>query len=118
MCGPQVFWWGLFLAFPPRPLPFKNMVTHKYVLLNGPLVTVVVEWGHYLELLWPLDVPAEVGHLHVAPDHEGAGQVEAAFRVGSDQLVVFTEGVAEHLIQSRGHREKKVKLWQTLCGLS
>lgn len=35
-------------------------------------------------VLWPLDVPAEVRHLHVAPDHEGAGQVEAVLRVGSD----------------------------------
>lgn len=38
----------------------------------------------------------------MAPDHEGAGQVEAVLWVCSDQLVVFTEGIAEHLIQSRG----------------
>ena len=61
-------------------------------------------------VLWPLDVPAEVGHLHVAPHHEGAGQVEAVLRVGSDQLVLFTEGITEHLIQSRGHsKRQKVK---------
>lgn len=51
-------------------------------------------------LLLPLDVPAEVRHLHVASDHEGTGQVETVLGVGSDQLVVFTEGIAEHLVQS------------------
>lgn len=42
--------------------------------------------------------------MHVAPDHEGAGQVEAALGVSTDQLVVFTEGVAEHLVQSRDRK--------------
>lgn len=55
--------------------------------------------------LWPLDVPAQVGHLNVAPDHEGAGQVEAVLGVGSDELVLFTEGVTEHLIQSEEREE-------------
>lgn len=56
---------------------------------------------------WPLNVPAQVRHLHVAPDHEGAGQVEAVLRVSLDELVVFTEGVAEHLIQSGKHSSRR-----------
>lgn len=57
--------------------------------------------------LWPLDVPAEVWHLHVAPQHEGAGQVEAVLGIASYELVVFTEGITEHLVQSGGHRQRR-----------
>lgn len=57
--------------------------------------------------LWPLNVPAEVRHLNIAPDHESAGQVEAVLGVGSDELVLLTEGVTEHLIQSGGHIDRR-----------
>lgn len=33
-------------------------------------------WISQLDVvLLPFNVPANIGHLHVAPDHEGAGQV-------------------------------------------
>lgn len=65
-----------------------------------------LRWNNPSSSLWvsPLYVPAEVRHLHVATDHEGTGQVQAVFGVSPDQLVVFTEGISEHLIKPEVER--------------
>jgi len=48
----------------------------------------------------PVNISADVGHFHVASDYEATREVETAFRIGLEQLMIVSERIAEHLIQS------------------
>lgn len=85
--------------------PFMNHCSPYWMgLLSRVWLTCVIQMktdgGTVLQ---PLNVPAEVRHLNIAPDHEGTSQVKTLLWVSSDKLVVFTEGITEDLIQSVGY---------------
>lgn len=51
----------------------------------------------------PLNIPAQIWHLNVSTQHKSTGQIQVVFGVGSDQLMILTECIWEHLIQPTKH---------------
>lgn len=57
----------------------------------------------------PLDVPAQVRHLDVPPEHECTCEIHRMPGVRGHQLVLLTKRITKHLIQSK-HTNAHFKL--------
>jgi len=47
----------------------------------------------------PVNISANVGHLHIASDYEATCEVQTMFRICLQQLMITSKCIAEHLIQ-------------------